>query len=174
MERNPIFEMPANEYNNKLAEALKQIPEIQQPEWSLFVKSGVAKKRPSQEVDFWHKRAASILRQIYIHKTVGVNRLKTRYGSRQNRGMRPEKFKRGSGKIIRTILQQAEKAGLLEKKNEPKKRAGRSITEKGKELLENIKFDNNHKITKSIFPKTAKEATEVQSVEELNITDKIE
>ncbi|MDD5192865.1 MAG: 40S ribosomal protein S19, partial [Candidatus Nanoarchaeia archaeon] len=118
---------------------LKKIPEFQQPEWSLFVKSGVAKKRPSQEEDFWHKRAASILRQIYIHKTVGVNRLKTRYGSRQNRGMRPEKFKRGSGKMIRTILQQAEKAGLLEKYNEPKHRAGRSLTKKGKDLLEGIK-----------------------------------
>jgi len=174
MERNPVFEMPANDYNKKLAEALKQISEFVQPEWSLFVKTGVAKKRPTQEIDFWHKRAASILRQIYIHKTVGVNRLKTRYGSRKNRGMRPEKFKKGSGKMIRVILQQAEKAGLLEKKNEPKKRAGRSITEKGKELLENIKFDNNSKITKPISQKTAKEATEVQSVQELNITDKIE
>ena len=27
--------------------------------------------------DFWHKRAASILRQIYIHKVVGVGRLRT-------------------------------------------------------------------------------------------------
>jgi len=174
MEKNPVYEIPANEYNKKLAEALKQIPEFQQPEWSLFVKSGVAKKRPPQEEDFWHKRAASILRQIYTHKTVGVNRLKTRYGSKQNRGMKPEKFKKGSGKIIRTILQQAEKAGLLEKKNEPGKRAGRCLTEKGKELLENIKFDNNSKIAKSVSPKTAKEANEVQSVQELNITDKIE
>jgi len=139
IEKNPVYEMPSGEYNKKLAEVLKQISEFVQPEWSLFVKTGVAKKRPSQEVDFWHKRAASILRQIYINKTVGVNRLKTRYGSRQNRGMRPEKFKKGSGKIIRTMLQQAEKAGLLEKKNEPGKRAGRCLTEKGKELLEGIK-----------------------------------
>ncbi len=171
MEKNPIYEMRADEYNQKLAEALKQIPEFKEPEWAAFVKTGTAKKRPPQEEDFWHKRAASILRQIYIHKTVGVNRLKTRYGSRKNRGMRPEKFKKGSGKIIRVILQQAEKAGLLEKKNEPGKRAGRCLTEKGKELLENIKFDNNHKMTKSISPKTIKEATEVQNVQELNISD---
>lgn len=171
MEKNPVYEMRANEYNKKLAEALKQILEFKEPEWALFVKSGVAKKRPPQEIDFWHKRAASILRQIYINKTVGVNRLKTRYGSRQNRGMRPEKFKKGSGKMIRVILQQAEKAGLLEKKNEPGKRAGRCLTEKGKEFLENIKSDNNHKITKSISPKTAKEAAEVQSIQELNITN---
>lgn len=136
---NPVFEMPAGEYNTKLANILKEMPEFKQPEWSFFVKSGSSKQRPPQDSDFWHKRAASILRQIYIHKTVGVNRLKTRYGSRKNRGVKPEKFYRASGKIIRSILQQAEKAELLEKFNEHGQRAGRKLTEKGKELLEGIK-----------------------------------
>ena len=139
METSSVYEMPADKYNGKLAEALKNIEEFKPPEWSFFVKTGVAKKRPPQEDNFWYKRAASILRQIYIHNAVGVNRLKTRYGSKQNRGMKPEKFKKASGKIIRTILQQSEKAGLLEKFNESGKRAGRRLTEKGKELLEGIK-----------------------------------
>lgn len=134
-----IYEIPANEYNTKLAEALKQIPEFKQPEWVDFVKTGVAKKRPSQEKDFWYKRAASILRQIYINRVVGVNRLKTRYGSKKNRGMKPERFRKGSGKIIRVILQQSEEAGLLEKFKESGQRAGRMLTDKGKELMENIK-----------------------------------
>ncbi len=131
--------MPAGEYNTKLTEILKNIPEFKQPEWVDFVKTGVAKQRPSQEKDFWYKRAASILRQIYIHETVGVNRLRTRYGSKKNRGMKPERFRKGSGKIIRVILQQAEKAGLLEKSKEQKKRAGRKLTENGKKLLESVK-----------------------------------
>jgi small subunit ribosomal protein S19e len=139
MEISPIYELQANEYNEKLAQALKNMEEFNQPEWSHFVKTGIAKKRPPQEKDFWHKRAASILRQIYVHKTVGVNRLKTRYGSRKNRGMRPEVFRKASGKIIRTILQQAEKAELLTKTNEIGRRAGRKLTEKGKELMEQIK-----------------------------------
>jgi len=134
-----VYNLKANEYNEKLAQALKQLPEFEQPEWSLFVKTGIAKKRPPQEKDFWHKRAASILRQIYIHKTVGVNRLKTRYGSKKNRGMKPEVFRKASGKIIRTILQQAEKAELLTKSNEFKRQAGRTLTEKGKQLMEEIK-----------------------------------
>jgi len=46
---------------------------------------------------------------------------------------------RASGKIIRTILQQAEKAGLLEKYKSIKKRSGRRLTLQGKELLEGIK-----------------------------------
>ena len=138
MKTSIVYEMPANDYNVKLAEALKQISEFKQPEWVDFVKTGVAKKRPPQEKDFWYKRAASILRQIYIKEVVGVNRLKTRYGSKQNRGMKPEIFKKGSGKIIRVILQQAEEAGLLEKINESGKRAGRRLTDKGKELMDGL------------------------------------
>jgi len=138
MKTSSVYEIPANEYNKKLAEALKNIEEFKEPEWAGFVKSGTAKKRPPQEKDFWFKRAASILRQIYINKVVGVNRLRTRYGSKKNRGMRPERFRKGSGKIIRVILQQAETAGFLEKYNESGKKAGRRLTEKGKEFLEGI------------------------------------
>ena len=86
--------------------------------------------------DFWYKRAASILRQIYIRKNIGVNRLKVRYGGKKNRGVKPSEFRKGSGKIIRTILQQAEKAGFVEKTEKPK---GRKLTEKGKKFLESIK-----------------------------------
>lgn len=139
MKTSIVFEMRADEFNNKLAEILKAIPEFKQPEWSLYVKSGTSKKRPPQSPDFWYKRAASILRQVYLHNVVGVNRLRTRYGSRKNRGVKPEKFRRSSGKIIRTILQQADSAGLLEKYNVSGKRAGRRLTDKGKSLLEGIK-----------------------------------
>lgn len=139
MKTSSVYEIQSDEFNAKLSNILKDMPEFKQPEWSFFVKSGVSKQRPPQNSDFWHKRAASILRQIYIHGTVGVNRLKTRYGSKQNRGMRPEKFQKASGKIIRVILQRAESAGILEKQNEVGKKAGRRLTDKGKKLLEGIK-----------------------------------
>ncbi len=139
MEISAVYKLDANEYNEKLAQALKEMSEFEAPEWSYFVKTGTSKKKPPQEKDFWHKRAASILRQAYVRKTIGVNRLKTRYGSKKNRGMKPEAFRKASGKLIRVILQQAEAAGLLEKTNELGKRAGRKLTEKGKELMEGIK-----------------------------------
>tara|TARA_Y100000034_G_C6878093_1_gene401895 strand:+ start:565 stop:960 length:396 start_codon:yes stop_codon:yes gene_type:complete len=130
--------MNANEYNSKLAEALKKLEGFEQPEWSLYVKSGLSKKLPPLDNDFWFKRAASILRQIYVQNVVGVNRLKTRYGSKKNRGMKPEKFKKASGKMIRVLLQQAESEGLIERFNESGKRAGRRLTDKGKEFMEGI------------------------------------
>ncbi|MCW8965094.1 MAG: 40S ribosomal protein S19 [Candidatus Pacearchaeota archaeon] len=135
--------MNAQEYNLKLAEALKQIPEFEAPEWISFVKSGPAKERPIDEEDFWYKRAASILRQIYKKEIVGVSRLRTKYGSKKNRGYAPEEFRRAGGKIIRTILQQSDKAGFTEIAKAIKgvrdRKPGRQLTSKGKEFLESIK-----------------------------------
>jgi small subunit ribosomal protein S19e len=143
MEKNPVYDLPTQEYNLKLAEALKQVPEFQAPEWVQFVKSGPAKERPIDDLDFWHKRAASILRQIYKKEILGVSRLRTRYGSKKNRGNRPEKFVKAGGKIIRTILQQSDKAGLTEMskiiKGVRNQKPGRKLTKKGKEFLEAIK-----------------------------------
>jgi small subunit ribosomal protein S19e len=140
---NPVFELNSQEYNLKLAEALKKIPEFEQPAWSKLVKSGPAKERPIEDPDFWHKRAASILRQIYKKGILGVNRLRTKYGSKKDRGMKPEEFRKASGKIIRTILQQADKAGFTEIAKDIRgvrsKRPGRQLTQKGKEFLEAIK-----------------------------------
>lgn len=134
---NDIRTIEAGKYNKLLAEALKSIPEFTKPEWVDFVKTSTHKARPCIEPDFWHKRAASILRQLYIHGAVGVERLRTRYGGRKDRGSQPPEFRKGAGKIIRVILQQAEKAGLVEKLKG--KKSGRQLTLKGKEFLEAIK-----------------------------------
>ena len=140
---NSVYNLNSQEYNLKLAEALKQIPEFEKPEWVDFVKSGPAKERPVNDDDFWYKRAASILRQIYKKNVVGVNRLRTKYGSKKNRGYAPEKFKKSGGKIIRTILQQADAAGFTEIakaiKGVRSKKPGRTLTQKGKEFLEGLK-----------------------------------
>ena len=69
---------------------------------------------------------------------IGTSKLKKVYTHKKNRGHKPEKTTQASGKIIRTILQQLEKAGYLlkEEKNVHK---GRKITPKGKSLVDKIK-----------------------------------
>ena len=124
----------AGKFNKSLAEALKKDKLFEPPDWINFVKSSASRDRPINDEDFWYKRAASILRQIYIREIVGVERLRTRYGGRKDRGMRPKRFVKGGGKIIRTILQQAEKASLIEKATGEKK--GRRLTAAGKDFLE--------------------------------------
>jgi len=121
---------------NALAVALKKIPSFEPPTWVYLVKSGVSRERPPVGHDFWYLRAASILRQLYIKGVIGVGKLRTRYGSRQDRGGRPDAFKKSGGKIIRVILQQAEKAGLVEKVS--RLQHGRRLTQKGRDFLSSL------------------------------------
>jgi len=132
--KDPVKFIPA------LAEALKGMPEFEIPEWAVYVKSGVSRERPPVSDDFWYTRAASILRQLYIHGVVGVGKLRTRYGSRKNRGGRPDHFFKSSGKIIRVILQQAEAAGLVEKIL--RMQHGRRLTQAGRDLLDSIEAED--------------------------------
>lgn len=132
-----IRAIESGKYNLALAEALKKILEFKKPEWVDFVKTSSGKARPNIDADFWYKRAASILKQIYVRGVVGVQRLRTRYGGRKDLGAQPPRFIKAGGKIIRILLQQAESAGLVEKVKGGK--PGRRLTEKGKKFLEAIK-----------------------------------
>jgi small subunit ribosomal protein S19e len=132
-----IFEKDPEKFIAALAVELKKMPEFQVPEWMVFVKSGVSRQRPPADADFWYIRAASILRQLYVKGVVGVGRLRTRYGSRKDRGIKPDAFMKSGGKIIRVILQQAEKSGLVEKVS--RLQHGRRLTVKGREFLDSIK-----------------------------------
>jgi len=131
-----IYTKEPQEFVEKLAEALKEIKEFEKPEWADYVKSGMSRERPPIDDDFWYKRAASILRQLYLKGVVGVGKLRTRYGAKQGRGGRPSKFHKSGGKIIRVILQQAEQAGLVEKID--KRQYGRRLTAKGRNFLDSI------------------------------------
>ena len=131
--KDPVKFIPA------LAEALKNMEEFVIPEWAHFVKSGVSRERPPVSDDFWYTRAASILRQLYIKGVVGVGKLRNKYGSRKDRGGKPDKFVKSGGKIIRVILQQAEAAGLVEKVS--RLQYGRRLTAAGRDLLDSIEVE---------------------------------
>ena len=112
---------------------LKNEKIVECPDWAKFVKTSVSREKVPQQNEWWYLRAASILRKIYLYGPIGSARLSKFYGGRKNRGYKPEKFKRGSKKIIRTILQQFEEKNLLKKAEKHKK--GRIITEEGKKYL---------------------------------------
>jgi small subunit ribosomal protein S19e len=126
--------VPADKLIARLKEELKRYKELEPPHWARFVKTGAHRERPPDQPDWWHIRAASVLRRIYLDGPVGVSRLRTYYGGRQNRGQKPEHFRKGGGKIIRTILQQLERAGLVMKID----KKGRKPSKKGVELLERL------------------------------------
>lgn len=122
-----------------LKDELKAFPKIMAPEWAKFVKTSASKEKPPVQEDFWHHRTASILRYIYAHGPRGVSRLRVKYGSRKNRGVKQERTFKGSGKIIRVILQQLEEEGFLRKVMRGK-RKGRELTPKAIKLLDNTAF----------------------------------
>lgn len=109
---------------------------IHMPEWAAFVKSGVSKERPPEQKNWWHLRTASVLRRIYLDGPIGVSKLRTYYGGLQRNGHQPAHFRKAGGKIIRTVLQDLERAGLIEKVNKPKK--GRVITKQGQSFLDKV------------------------------------
>jgi len=86
---------------------------IAMPDWAQFVRTGASKQRVPTQTNWWQLRAASMLRTIAARGPIGTQKLRVKYGGRQNRGMAPDKFAAASGKIIRTILQQLEKAQLV-------------------------------------------------------------
>ena len=111
------YDVNPNKLIEKVALELKKV--INAPEFSKYVKTGAGRERPPADKEWYYKRAAAVLRSIYIYGPLGVNKLKVKYGSKKNRGHKPEKFYPASGKIIRTILQQLEKAELIEKEGCP-------------------------------------------------------
>ena len=123
----------------KLKEELKKFNEISPPQWSFFVKSSSHKERPPEQPDFWYIRSASILRRIYLDGPVGVERLRSYYGGKKKHKVSRSHFRKASGSIIRKILQQLEKAGLVEKVKK-----GRKITPRGMSLLSKIAKECKH------------------------------
>jgi len=130
-------DVPADLLIEKLKEKLKEIPEIHPPEWAKYVKTGSHRQRPPQQEDWWYIRAASILRAVYLRGPVGVEKLRTKYGGRKDRGVKPEHFRKASGHVIRKIMQQLEQAGLFEKVE----RKGRKLTPKGQSLLDKLAIE---------------------------------
>lgn len=127
-----VYEANPNKLIAAAAEQLKNDKNIVPPVWAPYVKTGVHKEKIPMQEDWWHTRVAAILRQIYINPN-GVRRLQVVYGGRKNKGYKPERFKKGSGSIIRKALQQLEKAGYVKKD-----KTGRHITPTGQKFLDGL------------------------------------
>lgn len=128
-----VFDVKPQELAKEVARELKL--KIQAPVWTAFVKTGMHKQRPPMNKDWFYIRAASVLRTIYKDGPVGVSKLRSRYGGSKNKGVKPRKFTKASGNIIRKVLQQLEKAGFIVQKKEGVHK-GRVITPAGVSLLE--------------------------------------
>ncbi|MBW2965163.1 30S ribosomal protein S19e [Candidatus Woesearchaeota archaeon] len=130
-----IYDVPVNDLIEAVAKELQSMDKIKAPEWATYAKTGVHKERPPVREDWWYVRCAAVLRSVRTLGPVGVEKLRTKYGGRKRRGHKPEHFFKGSGNVIRKVLQQLESAELI-KKGEKGNHKGRIITPKGVSLLD--------------------------------------
>jgi small subunit ribosomal protein S19e len=128
-----------SELIEQVAEELKHVKEIVPPEWAPYVKTGVHKERPPVRQDWWYVRSAAVLRSVWHLGPIGVSKLRTKFGGRKNRGDAPDRTYKGSGNIIRKVLQQLQKGGLI-KEGKVGAHKGRIVTPAGEALLDRAAF----------------------------------
>ncbi len=136
-----ILNTPTGELVSKISDELKSQSIINKPDWADVVKTGTNKARPPADSDWYYSRAASILLKIYKKGPIGVSKLRTFYGSKKRRGHTPSVFRRGSGSIIRKIMQDMERAELI-KSTEVGVHKGRKIMPKGISLISKVSKSN--------------------------------
>ena len=103
-----------------------------------------SRQRPPTQENWWYLRTAAILRKVARNGPVGVTHLAQAFGGKKDNGAMPNTPGVASRHIIRTALQQLEKAGLVEKvetkeidteDGKVKLYAGRRITAAGQNWL---------------------------------------
>lgn len=140
------YDVPPPVLIERLARYLKEeVDAIVPPAWASFVKTSSHTRRPPQNPDWWFTRCASLLRKIYVKGPIGIERLRSEYGGRIDRGVKPEHARKGGGAIIRKALQQLQAAGLVG----PLRNRGRVVTSEGRRLLDRLSTELKKNLEKT-------------------------
>jgi small subunit ribosomal protein S19e len=140
------YDVPPSVLIERLARYLREeVDAIVPPAWASFVKTSSHTQRPPQNPDWWFTRCASLLRKIYVKGPIGIERLRSEYGGRIDRGVKPEHARKGGGAIIRKALQQLQAAGLVG----PLRNRGRVVTSEGRRLLDRLSTELKKNLEKT-------------------------
>jgi len=124
-------DVPSGKLIPALAEQMKAVSTVQEPEWAKWVKTGSHAERPPNDSQWWFTRAASLMRKLYLHGPVGIGDLERAYGGSKALHYYPKHHRDAGGSNIRKILKQLEQAELVAKT--PK---GRVLSPKGRAMLD--------------------------------------
>ena len=135
-----VHDIPADLMIEALSSRLAEDKTIAAPEWSRFVKTGIHRERTPIQENWWSIRSAAVLRKVAIRGPIGVNRLAQEFGGPRDRGVKPNSAAAGSSKIIRTLLQQLEKGGLIEPRTTPggNVNLGKVVSSKGQSYVDSV------------------------------------
>ncbi len=129
-----ILQVNAQELITRASAELKKQKLVQPPEWAKFVKTGREKSRMPDNPEWWYMRSAAVLRSVAKLGPIGTEKLRRKFGGRKDRGHQPDRFFKAGGSIIREILQQLEKSGLIAQAAKGVHK-GRILTPKGTSFL---------------------------------------
>jgi small subunit ribosomal protein S19e len=140
-------DVPVSKFIDRLAKYLREnVDEVQPLPWAAFAKTGNHVEKQPQNPNWWYTRSASVLRKVYVHGPIGLEKLRADYGGRKNNGVKKSHATKAGGSNIRKILQQLETAGLIQ----TIKPQGRRMTPKGRKLLQEVAGDLHKEIVKSV------------------------
>ncbi len=128
-----VYDVPAKDLIDAVSKKLQKDATITPPDWSKFIRTSITSEHVPIQKDWWYTRCASILRKVYTHNYIGIERLRNEYGGKVDRGSKPYKARGGSGSLARDSLQQLEKAGYVNRI----KGKGRGLTPKGRSFMDN-------------------------------------
>ena len=141
------YDVPASKFIEKLAKYLKDnVEAVQPPAWAIMAKTGSHVEKQPQNPAWWYVRSASMLRKIYVHGPIGIEKLRADYGGRKDFGTKPEHAVKAAGSNIRKILQQLEVAGLVQTVASK----GRIMAPKGRKLLKEVAEDLHKDLAKAV------------------------
>lgn len=129
-------DVPSAKLISALAEQMKGVAGVEEPEWAKWVKTGSHAERPPADSAWWFTRAASLMRKLYLHGPVGLGDLERAYGGTKALHYFPKHHRDAGGSNIRRILKQLEQAELVSKT--PR---GRILTSKGRAMLDKAAKD---------------------------------
>jgi small subunit ribosomal protein S19e len=91
---------------------------------------------PPEDPDWWYVRSAAVLRRVYVDGPLGVQRMRSFYGGKKNRGSKPNAFRKGSGAILRKALQQLEACKFI-----LHDKTGRRLSPEGHSFMDAMALD---------------------------------
>jgi len=154
-----VFDVHATDLIEEIAKDLPGKFKLEKPAFTEFIKTGAQAERAPQREDWYYVRCASILYRIYKEGALGVGSLRTYYGGKKNRGVKPHRFTKASGKVIRKAMQDLEGLELIKKAGK-----GREISPKGQSYLvkKSVEVSAVVKERKVMFIKKKAEETETR------------
>lgn len=138
-----IEEVCPVKFIDTLSKSLKEEKKLQKPEEAAYIKTGHGRELAPENENWYHIRAASILRKLYMEELTnpekskhgfGVMWFARVYGGSKNNGHKPSHTVSGSKSLVRRILQSLENIKLVSKLS----MGGRKLSPTGLSYLESI------------------------------------